>query len=193
MLEVEASYSATSIRSYGEGSSGEGRNARARRDGRHHRKHDCWFSKGWCPGCHITQTGRSKRCSAAKETLSNQHPSRYSRTATSRSIATHVLQSWEAGNISVDWGHHVTRSRSQRANQGNSVSLHHTLTNIFPDLLEIRSDWYAPSPVLFSPSFFIHLSEVTTYSRLMLALPLPLPSLAYKATVSIFLLPSQHV
>ena len=33
------------MRSYGEGSSGEGRKARARRDGRQHRKHDCWFQR----------------------------------------------------------------------------------------------------------------------------------------------------
>jgi len=49
MFEVEASYSATSRRAYGEGSSGEGRNARARRDGRQHRKHDCWFQRDGAP------------------------------------------------------------------------------------------------------------------------------------------------
>lgn len=120
MLEVEASYSATSIRSYGEGTSGEGRNARARRDGRQHRKHDCRFQRDGAPSCHITQTGSSKRCSAARGTLSNRRPSRYSRTATSRSLAAHVLQSCEAGNISVDWGHPCCQGHEitiERANQ----------------------------------------------------------------------------
>ena len=37
------------MRSYGEGASGEGRKARARRDGRQHRKHDCWFQRDGAP------------------------------------------------------------------------------------------------------------------------------------------------
>jgi hypothetical protein len=117
MLEVEASYSATSIRSYGEGSSGEGRNARARRDGRQHRKHDCWFQRDGAP------IVTSLKLEEAKDV---QRPKRLCQISTlavtlERRPADQlqpILQSWEAGNISVDWGHHVTRSRSQEPIRG---------------------------------------------------------------------------
>jgi hypothetical protein len=55
------------IRSYGEGSSGEGGNARARRDGRQHRKHDCRFQRDGAPVVTLLKLEEAKMFSGQKD------------------------------------------------------------------------------------------------------------------------------
>src|SRR5271156_5662940 len=101
MLEVEASYS---IRSYGEGSSGEGRNARARQDGRQHRKHDCWFQRD------SATVVTSLKLEEAKDVQRPEGLCQINALAVTleRRPADHLqptsCKSGKAGNISVDWG-----------------------------------------------------------------------------------------
>ena len=64
MLKVEAPYLVTSIQSYGEVSSGEGRNARARRDERQNRKHNCWCQRDGVPVVTLLKLEEAKMFSA---------------------------------------------------------------------------------------------------------------------------------